>query len=150
MKHKAKLYIFTILILMQPTPIFAKDNNSSLRSDLMEQQGIVEAQFLFERAPFRSCHASTIAQTKDHLVSAFSVAPMKVTRTLEYGSALRKKAAIAGRHRSRPPTGYNSAGLARKRKSGIPVGIPCCIRLTMGRCCCSTRSDPARTDGGEC
>jgi predicted neuraminidase len=37
----------------------------------MEQQGVVGAQFLFEDAPFRSCHASTIAETEDRLVAAF-------------------------------------------------------------------------------
>lgn len=71
MKHNVKYCILAILVLMPLAPIFAKGNKGSLRSDLMEQQGIVEAQFLFEEAPFRSCHASTIAQTKDHFVSAF-------------------------------------------------------------------------------
>jgi predicted neuraminidase len=37
----------------------------------MEQPGIVEAQFLFEKAPFRSCHASTIEETQDNFVSAY-------------------------------------------------------------------------------
>jgi predicted neuraminidase len=56
---------------MRLTPIFATDDKGSLRSDLMEQRGVVDAQFLFEDAPFRSCHASTIAETEDRLVAAF-------------------------------------------------------------------------------
>jgi alpha-L-rhamnosidase len=44
---------------------------ASLRADLMGQPGIAKAYFLFEKAPFDSCHASTIEETKNYLVSAF-------------------------------------------------------------------------------
>lgn len=47
------------------------DGSASLRSDLMKQPGIVDAQFMFTKAPFRSCHASTIEETRDSLLSAF-------------------------------------------------------------------------------
>jgi len=43
----------------------------SLRSDLMNQPGIVRANFLFADPPFESCHASTIVETKDYFISAF-------------------------------------------------------------------------------
>jgi predicted neuraminidase len=43
----------------------------SLRSDLRDQPGVVKAQFLYEKAPFPSCHASTIAETQDYFVAAF-------------------------------------------------------------------------------
>jgi len=44
---------------------------ASLRDDLMKQAGVVEAQFLFKKASFPSCHASTIEETKDYFISAF-------------------------------------------------------------------------------
>ena len=43
----------------------------SLRDDLMKQAGVVEAQFLFKKATFASCHASTIEETKDYFIAAF-------------------------------------------------------------------------------
>lgn len=34
-------------------------------------RGVIKAEFIFEDAPFRSCHASTIAETRDGLVAAW-------------------------------------------------------------------------------
>lgn len=124
MKHKAKLYIFTILILMQPTPIFAKDNNSSLRSDLMEQQGIVEAQFLFERAPFRSCHASTIAQTKDHLVSAFFGGTDEGNQDVGIWVCIKEKGSNRWSAPVEVANGVQSSRLGTKKKKRHPCWNP--------------------------
>ncbi len=71
MNSKAKFTIFTILILTPMNMIFASGNRKSLTPELMEQPGIIEAQFLFDKAPFRSCHASTIVETKDNFISAY-------------------------------------------------------------------------------
>jgi predicted neuraminidase len=71
MNYKAKFTIIAILILTPMTTIFASGNRNSLISRLMEQPGIVEAQFLFEKAPFRSSHASTIVETQDNFISAY-------------------------------------------------------------------------------
>lgn len=38
---------------------------------LDSQPGIVKTEFIFEQAPFRECHASTIAETKSGLVAAW-------------------------------------------------------------------------------
>jgi predicted neuraminidase len=42
-----------------------------LKEDLMKQPGMVQAEFIFEEAPFDQCHASTIAFTGDYLVAAW-------------------------------------------------------------------------------
>ncbi len=71
MKLKLTFLVSLVLSFIPLTPNFANNSKGSLRSDLMEQKGIVKAQFLFEDAPFKSCHASTIAQTQDFFIVAF-------------------------------------------------------------------------------
>ncbi len=71
MNSKARFTIFAILILTPMSTIFASGNRNSLIPRLMKQPGIVETQFLFEKASFRSCHASTIAETRDNFISAY-------------------------------------------------------------------------------
>jgi len=39
--------------------------------DLLDQPGVVSAEYVFEQAPFAECHASTIAQTPSGLVAAW-------------------------------------------------------------------------------
>ena len=39
--------------------------------DTPEQQSVLKSQFIFETAPFPSCHASTLAETKNGLVAAW-------------------------------------------------------------------------------
>lgn len=43
----------------------------AIAADLSRQPGWVSAEFLYETAPFPSCHASTIAETPQGLVAAF-------------------------------------------------------------------------------
>ena len=71
MRCKVQLHNLGILVLVGATPILAASSKGSLRSDLMAQPGVVKAQFLYERASFPSCHASTIAETRDYFVTAF-------------------------------------------------------------------------------
>ena len=40
-------------------------------ADAPPQPGVVRAEFLYEKAPFPECHASTIAETKTGLVAAW-------------------------------------------------------------------------------
>jgi len=44
---------------------------SAMAADLTTQPGYVHSEFIFESAPFPSCHASTIVQTASGLVSAW-------------------------------------------------------------------------------
>ena len=39
--------------------------------DLLQQPGVVSAEFIFEEAPFPQCHASTIVETPTGLVAAW-------------------------------------------------------------------------------
>ena len=71
MKLNAYSLTVSIVMLTGVLVVTAEADEGSLRSDLMKQPGIIEAQFLYEKAPFKSCHASTIAETKDYLVAAF-------------------------------------------------------------------------------
>ncbi|MHC4475673.1 MAG: sialidase family protein [Planctomycetota bacterium] len=64
--------VFCLAVCMVTTgAVWAIQETPSLRADLMAQPGIVDARFLFTDPPFKSCHASTIAETKDYLVSAY-------------------------------------------------------------------------------
>jgi len=56
----------TILLSGWTLPLDAAENFAS-----REAPGVVTSEFLFESAPFPSCHASTIAETRDGLVAAW-------------------------------------------------------------------------------
>jgi predicted neuraminidase len=45
--------------------------NKRIKADMSNSLGIVLSEFIFEKAPFAQCHASTIAETKSGLVAAW-------------------------------------------------------------------------------
>jgi len=59
----------TILLLILATASWAADQPP--RAERASQPGVLNMEFLYERAPFPSCHASTIAETKDGLAVAW-------------------------------------------------------------------------------
>jgi predicted neuraminidase len=44
---------------------------AQLADSIPAQPGFLKSEFIFERAPFRSCHASTIVETRDGLMAAW-------------------------------------------------------------------------------
>lgn len=56
-----------VFLIALPGPLIEARNNDAAQS----RDAIVTAEFIYERAPFPSCHASTIAETKDGLVAAW-------------------------------------------------------------------------------
>lgn len=61
-----KLTVRLFICMASAIPFFA------CHGQLLEKQGgVIKSEFIFETAPFRSCHASTIAETKSGLVAAW-------------------------------------------------------------------------------
>jgi predicted neuraminidase len=66
-----KVILLLVFTVLASSIALSADTGPSLREDLMKQPGIVEAQFLYMEAPFPSCHASTIEETKDYFISSY-------------------------------------------------------------------------------
>lgn len=62
--------ILTLISLAAVSSTLALEPDANA-PDLAHQPGVIAAEFIFERAPFRQCHASTIAQTPNGLVAAW-------------------------------------------------------------------------------
>jgi predicted neuraminidase len=63
--------LFKSIVAFFAVTLTASCQTSEPAPGLPKQPGVVKAEFIFETAPFPSCHASTIAETKDGLVAAW-------------------------------------------------------------------------------
>ena len=63
--------VFLILVLRCWTGQAYSTEPETKTPDLSQQPGVVAADFIFEKAPFRQCHASTIVETPTGLVAAW-------------------------------------------------------------------------------
>ena len=57
--------------ILVPMKMFAAETADAPGGDLLKQPGLVTKEFIYEKAPFPECHASTIAETKNGLVAAW-------------------------------------------------------------------------------
>src|SRR5215831_5656245 len=62
------LKLFLVIVLISS---YHADPHVAAQSERASaQQAITKAEFIFERAPFPSCHASTLAETNEGIVAA--------------------------------------------------------------------------------
>ncbi len=65
MKHTIPFYASVVLYIMAAIP------TAALAADAAKQPGVITNEFIFEKAPFAECHASTIAESGGELVAAW-------------------------------------------------------------------------------
>ena len=71
MKPRLKCLLSAAVLLAALPAVVLAGSKDTIRKDLQNQPGLLEAQFLYQKAPFEQCHASTIVETPDGLVAAF-------------------------------------------------------------------------------
>lgn len=64
---RAAMYIFLVLLIVWPGISIGPTSVSAAQS----HDAIIKSEFIYDQAPFPSCHASTIAETKAGLVAAW-------------------------------------------------------------------------------
>lgn len=69
MRHKWRLPLVLTLAFSPGVAFAARSEERSEK--MLEQSGFVAGEYIFKKAPFSSCHASTIAETPTGLVSAW-------------------------------------------------------------------------------
>ena len=103
--------------------------------------GFVSERFIYSKASFPECHASTICETNRGLVAAWFGGSKEGKRTWVFGPATTTAGAGRGRNWLRM--------VSNMRACGIRAGTRCCIsRRATGRRCCSSKSARMRVSGG--
>ena len=73
-KIKSRLFCLTLipfLLHMSGCCFNNAEGNNKTSPDVLNPSAIVLSEFIFEKAPFAQCHASTIAETKHGLIAAW-------------------------------------------------------------------------------
>ena len=87
-------------------------------------RGLVKAEFIFETAPFPSCHASTIVETRAGLVAAWFGGTAE--RNPDVGIWVSRYEGRRGRRPSKSPTA--SRALTRRYPTWNPGAVPAVVR----------------------
>jgi predicted neuraminidase len=66
-----RLICIACLFLLLPLQFLVKSSADRAREKSAMSRAILKTEFVFDKAPFASCHASTLAETKDDLVAAW-------------------------------------------------------------------------------
>jgi BNR repeat protein len=103
---------------------------------------IVASEFVFEQAPFPSCHASTVAETQTGLVAAWFGGTRERNPDVGVWVARRNKNAW-----SKPVEVANGIQPGGVRH---PCWNPVLFQVERDRCCSSTKWGRVRVSGGEC
>jgi hypothetical protein len=109
---------------------------------VQSRDAILKTEFIYDQAPFPSCHASTIAETKDGLVAAWFGGTGERNPMLASGS----RVAI----RTGGPKWWKSQTAFSKTANDIPAGTRSCFTPRADRSCSSTQSGRAPASGGAC
>ncbi len=111
-------------VVLMCSPVFGAGSEGTLRGDLMKQPGIVLAEFLYEEAPFRSCHASTIVETKDNLVAAFFGGTGEGNKDVGIWVCIKKKGTHGWSGPVEAANGVQFAWLAKNEQKRFPCWNP--------------------------
>jgi len=107
------------------------------------RDAVLKSEFIYETAPFPACHASTIVETKSGLVAAW----FGGTGERHPDVCIYVSRNVDG-HWTPPVEVANGVGFEKQPPANMESGF--CSSRRMARCCCSTKSAPARRLGGEC
>ena len=65
------LSVLVFLLQISGCGVCDLERDKNVSGEVHESSCVVRSEYIFEKAPFAQCHASTIAETKDGLVAAW-------------------------------------------------------------------------------
>src|SRR5262245_48991914 len=69
--NSTQAFTKTLLAVILALPLSQFTAMPQPSTPIADQPGLLKSEFIYEKAPFPECHASTIAETKDGLIAAW-------------------------------------------------------------------------------